>query len=79
MSTRRALDKGGMMITKEMIIGDIIRKHPRTLTVFAKYGLDCNECQIADFEELEHGAGVHKVNVEQLLRELNEHIDSDTE
>lgn len=79
MSTGRTGDKGGAMITKDMIIGDIIRKHPRTLTVFVKYGLDCNECQIADYEELEHGAGVHKVNIEQLLRELNERIGSGTE
>jgi hybrid cluster-associated redox disulfide protein len=59
------------MITKEMIIGDIIRRYPETLGVFDAYGLDCYECQIADFEALEHGAGVHKVNVAELLEELN--------
>lgn len=59
------------MITKEMIIGDIIRRYPKTLGVFDAYGLDCYECQIADFEALEHGAGVHKVNVDELLEELN--------
>jgi len=59
------------MITKEMIIGDIIRQHPVTVDVFARYGLDCFECQIADLETLEHGAGVHKIAIEQLLQELN--------
>ena len=59
------------MITKDMRIGEIIRQHPETLKVFEKNGLDCFECQIADFEELEHGAGVHKVDVERLLLELN--------
>jgi hybrid cluster-associated redox disulfide protein len=54
-----------------MTIGEIIRRHPETLRVFEKYGLDCYECQIADFEALEHGAGVHKVNVDELLLELN--------
>lgn len=59
------------MITKEMTIGEIVRRHPETLEVFEKYGLDCFECQIADFEALEHGAGVHKIDVDDLLRELN--------
>ncbi len=62
------------MITKEMLIGDIVRLYPETLNVFEKYGLDCFECQIADFEALEHGASVHKVNVDQLLEELNRFI-----
>ncbi len=59
------------MITKEMTIGEIVRRHPETLRVLEKYGLDCYECQIADFEALEHGAGVHKIDVDELLQELN--------
>ena len=59
------------MITKEMTIGDIVRQHPETLAIFEKYRLDCFECQVADYEALEHGAGVHKVNVDDLLEELN--------
>ncbi len=62
------------MIGKDMIIGDIVRRYPQTLAVFEKYKLTCFECQIADFEALEHGADVHKVNVELLLTELNEAI-----
>jgi len=65
------------MITKDMTIGEIIRTYPETIRVFEKYGLDCSECQIADYEELEHGAGVHKADVELLLRELNETIVSE--
>jgi hybrid cluster-associated redox disulfide protein len=60
-----------MMISKEMTIGEIIRRYPKTLPVFEKHGLTCFECQIADYEALEHGAGVHKVDVEKLLDELN--------
>jgi hybrid cluster-associated redox disulfide protein len=59
------------MITKEMTIGEIIARHPETVPVFRRYGLDCSGCQIAEFEELEHGAGVHKVDVALLLDELN--------
>ena len=59
------------MITKEMTIGESIRRYPETLSIFENYKLDCYECQIADFEALEHGAGVHKINVDELLDDLN--------
>ncbi len=59
------------MITKDMIIGDIIRSFPGTISIFAKHNLDCYECQIADLETIEHGAGVHKISIDELLEELN--------
>jgi hybrid cluster-associated redox disulfide protein len=62
------------MITKDMIIEEIVRKHPETLAIFKKHGLDCMGCQIAAFEEVEHGADVHKVDLGTLLKELNEKI-----
>jgi hybrid cluster-associated redox disulfide protein len=62
------------MITRDMTIEDVIRKYPETVEVFRKFGLDCNECQIAEFEAVEHGAGVHHVNVEKLVEELNKAI-----
>ena len=60
------------MIDKDMLIGDIVRRYPQTLAVFERYGLTCLECQIADYEALEHGADVHHIDVEKLLGELNE-------
>ncbi|MEI6305845.1 MAG: DUF1858 domain-containing protein [Deltaproteobacteria bacterium] len=62
------------MITRDMIIADIIREHPETLTVFKSYSLECYECQIADLETIEHGAGVHKVAIEDILDALNRAI-----
>ena len=59
------------MITQDMIIADIIAQHPETLPVFKQYHLDCYECQIADLETLKHGAGVHKISIDQLLASLN--------
>lgn len=62
------------MITREMTIADIIARYPQTIAVFRAFGLSCQECQIADFEEVEHGAGVHNIDLEQLLAELNKAI-----
>ncbi|WP_308464660.1 DUF1858 domain-containing protein [Geobacter sp. AOG1] len=65
------LQQGADMITKEMTIGEIMRRYPQTVEVFARFGLECSDCQIADFEEIGHGAGVHKVEVEKLIADLN--------
>ena len=62
------------MITREMTISDIITKYPETIEVFRTFGLDCMECQIADYEEVEHGAGVHNVDIVKLLEALNKAI-----
>ncbi|MEI6209820.1 MAG: DUF1858 domain-containing protein [Desulfuromonadales bacterium] len=62
------------MITRDMIIADIITKHPETLAVFKAYNLDCYECQIADLETIEHGAGVHKISIDVLLDAINQSL-----
>lgn len=62
------------MITRDMLIADIITRHPETLVVFKNYNLDCYECQIADLETLEHGAGVHKVSIDELLDAINKSL-----
>jgi hybrid cluster-associated redox disulfide protein len=59
------------MITREMIVSDIISRYPQTIEVFRSFGLDCMECQIADYEEVEHGAVVHNVDIIKLLKALN--------
>jgi hybrid cluster-associated redox disulfide protein len=59
------------MITKEMTITEILRRYPETLPILESYGLDCYDCQIAEFEQLEHGAMVHKVDINLLISELN--------
>ncbi len=59
------------MITKEMTMAEIVRLYPRTMEVFSKYGMDCLECQLAEFEKLEYSAGMHKIDMDKLLEELN--------
>ncbi len=59
------------MITREMFISEIIAQYPQTISVFRSFGLDCQGCQIADYEDVAHGAGVHEVDIEKLLKALN--------
>lgn len=64
--------KGVFMITKDMTFQDVVRKYPQTIQVFVKYGLGCIGCHAAQFENVEQGAMVHGINVDQLIKELNE-------
>lgn len=62
------------IITEDMFIQDIIQKHPETIQVFRDHKLDCMNCQIAEFEEICHGATVHHLNPEELIEKLNSAI-----
>ena len=62
------------MIHKEMKIEDVLRKYPQTIPVFRRFGIDCADCQLSEFENLEHGARVHKIDLEALLEGLNESL-----
>ena len=59
------------MITKDMKIEEVLRKYPRTIPAFARFGIDCAGCQLSEYENIEHGARVHGIDLERLLEALN--------
>jgi hybrid cluster-associated redox disulfide protein len=62
------------MIGKEMKIEDVLRRFPQTVAVFRRFGIDCDQCQLSEYEDLEHGARVHGIDLEALLRGLNDSV-----
>ena len=61
-----------MSITKEMPIGDVVKSHPETVPVFMRHGLHCIGCAVAAFESIEEGAVAHGIDVDALMKDLNE-------
>ena len=61
-------------ITREMPIGDVVQNYPQTIEVFLKHGLMCFGCAIARFENIEQGATAHGINVDTLIKDLNEAV-----
>lgn len=59
------------MVTKDMIIKDIVDKYPQTLPVFGQFGMGCLGCSGALFETLEQGAVAHGIDVNAMLEALN--------
>jgi len=64
------------MITKEMKLATSSDNDPATIKVFSQHHLECLECQIADLDTLEHGAGIHNISIDTLLEELNSVADT---
>ena len=62
-------------ITKDMVLGEVIMKYPRTMEVFFKYNLPCAMCHFASGETIEQAAELHEVNLAKLLKELNKSVE----
>ena len=66
-------------ITPEMTIASVTERWPDTARIFARYGLGCASCAISKSESVLQGATGHgggRVNVDDLLRDLNVFADT---
>ena len=61
-------------ITKDMAFGDILEKYPETAKVLLANGMHCVGCMAAHFETIEQGANAHDIDVDELVKEMNEAI-----
>ena len=62
------------IVTKQTIIGDIIRKYPFSIEIFMDYGIHCVGCHVSDFEAIEQGVLGHGFSEGELLDIINELI-----
>ncbi len=59
-------------ITKDMSFIQAIQTHPKAGDVLAKYDMGCIGCMGAAGETIEQGAMAHGVDVDKLIKELND-------
>ena len=59
-------------ITANMTIGDILKEKPQLAEIFLGFGMHCISCPISLMETVEEAAMVHDVDLEFLLKKLNE-------
>jgi hybrid cluster-associated redox disulfide protein len=60
-----------MWIDRKMKIEDVVQTYPETVSVFSRYGVACLGCSAASYDNIEVGARVHGIDVDQLLADLN--------
>ena len=58
-------------ITKDMLIGDVLRANIELAPVLMKAGMHCLGCPSAQMESLEEAAQVHGIDADALVAELN--------
>ncbi|NLX62624.1 MAG: DUF1858 domain-containing protein [Tissierellia bacterium] len=60
-----------MEITKDTLIGEIIRNKPEAVDTLLRFGLGCIGCPASQMESLEEAAMVHGLDLDELLKALN--------
>jgi hybrid cluster-associated redox disulfide protein len=66
------------MITKDMLMNDIIEKYPQVAPILMGYGLHCVGCHFSSFDTLENGIKIHGMDeetFEMLLKDVNSLIE----
>jgi len=58
-------------ITADSLLGEVIKRYPETFTIFKRYGMPDYARERLPMEALSFFAGVHRVDLEKLLEELN--------
>lgn len=63
-------------ITKNMIIGEIIKMDSGIANILTNAGMHCLGCPSSQMESIEDAAMVHGFNVDDLLKELNDYLET---
>lgn len=61
-----------MEITKDMLIGELLRKKPEVAEILLTFGMGCVGCPASQMETLEEAAMVHGLELDTLMKALNE-------
>jgi hybrid cluster-associated redox disulfide protein len=64
-------------ITKDMQIGDIVKKYPDTAMVMMSNGMHCIGCHVSAFESIEQGAKAHGISddvINKMVSDMNKLI-----
>ncbi|PYG87859.1 hydroxylamine reductase [Ruminiclostridium sufflavum DSM 19573] len=64
--------EAGAAVSKDMIIGDILKINPDYARVLMEAGMHCLGCPSSQAETLEEACGVHGLEIEKILKKLNQ-------
>ncbi len=61
-----------MAITKDTLIGDLLKEKPEVAEVLFQYGMGCIGCPSSQMESLAEAAQVHGIDLDELMKAINE-------
>jgi hybrid cluster-associated redox disulfide protein len=64
-----------MKITKDSVIGEVLRINPGAAPILMSFGMGCLGCPSSQMETLEQAAAIHGINLDELLAKLNKGLE----
>lgn len=61
-------------ITADCLVQDVVERHPQTIPIFNRYGLQCVGCYISPFHTIADSAREYSMTLDPLLLDLNQAI-----
>lgn len=71
-SENESSEKKEVLITKDMLISEVIQRKPRTIQTLMLIGMGCIGCPSSLMETVEQAAWVHGIDPDMLVEKLNE-------
>jgi len=68
------MNKKQIVITKDLTIGAVLKMDDSLADVFMGFGMHCLYCPMSQQETLEEACSVHDINVNLLVKKLNEKL-----
>lgn len=61
-------------VTRDMLIGEILQKDMSVAVILMNSGMHCVGCPSSQMESLEEACMVHGLNVDEVLKDINEYL-----
>ena len=62
------------VVTRDMIIGDLIRVDEAVVPILMASGMHCVGCPSAQGESLEEACFVHGIDVDEVVNQINQYL-----
>lgn len=72
--TAASENKEGAPITPDMLVGEIITKHPLAAQFLMECGMGCIHCPASQMESLLEACAVHGIDGEEITDALNDYL-----
>ena len=63
-------------VSKDMLIGELIRLDPNVAPILMRAGMHCLGCPFAQMESLAEAAMVHGLDVDVLVAQINDFLEN---
>ena len=67
-------NKEGNLVTPDMLVGEIITKHPLAAQFLMECGMGCIHCPASQMESLVEACAVHGIDGEEITDALNDYL-----